>query len=68
MEIMRCVKFIRCPIWLHSMLSNGNPNIHVGGRSAGGGVGGRALGLRLQLGLGLGLWDVGVWGCYTFVG
>ena len=25
MEIMRCVKFIRCPIWLHSMLSNANP-------------------------------------------
>ena len=24
MEIMRCVKFIRCPIWLHSMLSNAN--------------------------------------------
>ena len=25
MEIMRCVKSIRCPIWLHSMLSNANP-------------------------------------------
>ena len=25
MEIMRCVKFIRCPIWLHSTLSNANP-------------------------------------------
>ena len=24
MEIMRCIKFIRCPIWLHSMLSNAN--------------------------------------------
>ena len=24
MKIMRCVKFIRCPIWLHSMLSNVN--------------------------------------------
>ena len=24
MEIMRCVKFIRCPIWLQSMLSNAN--------------------------------------------
>ena len=24
MKIMRCVKFIRCPIWLHSMLSNAN--------------------------------------------
>ena len=24
MEIMRCVKFIRCPIWLHSMLSSAN--------------------------------------------
>ena len=24
MEIMGCVKFIRCPIWLHSMLSNAN--------------------------------------------
>ena len=24
MEIIRCVKFIRCPIWLHSMLSNAN--------------------------------------------
>ena len=22
---MRCVKFIRCPIWLQSMLSNANP-------------------------------------------
>ena len=25
MEIMRCVKFIRCPMWIHSMLSNANP-------------------------------------------
>ena len=24
MEIMRCVKFIRCPIWFQSMLSNAN--------------------------------------------
>ena len=24
MEMMSCVKFIRCPIWLHSMLSNAN--------------------------------------------
>ena len=24
MKIMRCVKFTRCPIWLHSMLSNAN--------------------------------------------
>ena len=24
MKIMRCVKFIRCPIWLHSMLYNAN--------------------------------------------
>ena len=24
MKMMSCVKFIRCPIWLHSMLSNAN--------------------------------------------
>ena len=26
MKIMDCVKFIRCPIWLHSMSSNANPS------------------------------------------
>ena len=32
---MRCVKFIRCPIWLQSMLSNANPEKETGNAQTG---------------------------------